>query len=192
VTASDLAEVSALRAVLEAYRPGDAHEAVDLARLQRLVTDTADPWTRASPLHVTGSAVVVHPPTRRVLLRWHDRMQAWLQVGGHADPGEVDPFAIAAREAREETGLADLVPWPSSETPHVIQVAVVPVPAGKSEPEHEHGDIRYAFATASPEAVVAETESAELRWLVVEDAIERVGWDNLRVCLSRIAALLGG
>ena len=180
-----------LAEVLERYAPLSDEEVVDVERLRRLVAGHADPWTRASPLHVTGSAVVVHPPTRRVLLRWHERMQAWLQVGGHADPGEVDPFAIAFREAREETGLTDLVAWPSAIEPRVVQVAVVPVPAGKGEPAHEHGDIRYVLATETPEAIVAETSSAELVWLDVEDAIAKVGWDNLRSCLTRIAALMG-
>jgi 8-oxo-dGTP pyrophosphatase MutT (NUDIX family) len=183
-----------IRTVLEGYAPRSEDEARDLERLRHLVAESSDPWTRASPLHVTGSAVVVHPPTSRVLLRWHERMQAWLQVGGHGDPGESDPFAIAAREAREETGLTDLVPWPDSvvddaRSPRVLQVAVVPVPAGKGEPEHEHGDIRYALATAEPEAITPEDSSAQLMWLDVGDAIARVGWDNLRVCLARIAEL---
>jgi 8-oxo-dGTP pyrophosphatase MutT (NUDIX family) len=178
-----------LSAVLEAYEAQSAEEARDVARLLSLVHESEDPWTRASPLHVTGSAVVVHPPTRRVLLRWHERMQAWLQVGGHGDPGEADPFLIALREAAEETGLPDLAPWPDQ---RVLQVAVVPVPAGKGEPEHEHGDIRYGLSTETPDAVVAENASAELVWLDVEDALAKVGWDNLRVCLKRIAALLDG
>jgi len=180
-----------LATVLEAYVPQSVEEGRDLARLRRLAAKSADPWTRASALHVTGSAVVVHPPTRRVLLRWHDRMQAWLQVGGHADPGEVNPFEIAQREAREETGLTDLVAWPDAGSPRIVQVAVVPVPAGKGEPAHEHGDVRYALATSSPEAVVAESAAASLAWLTLEDALQRVGWDNLRVCLMRIAALMG-
>jgi 8-oxo-dGTP pyrophosphatase MutT (NUDIX family) len=146
-----------------------------------------DPWTRASPLHVTGSAVVVHPPSYRVLLRWHERQQGWLQVGGHADPGEADPFEIALREAREETGLVDLVAWP---TPGVVQVSVVPVPAGKGEPAHQHGDIRYALATAHPEAVSPENPTAQLLWLSIEAALERVGEDNLRICLERIRVML--
>ena len=179
-----------LRGVLDAYVPQSDEEQRDLERMRHLVRDAPDPWTRASPLHVTGSAVVVHPPTSRVLLRWHNRMQAWLQVGGHGDPGESDPFAIAEREAREETGLTDLVPWPDSAAPRVLQVAVVPVPAGKGEPEHEHADIRYALSTQHPEAIAPESESAALRWLPVEEAIQRVGWDNLRICLTRIAALL--
>jgi 8-oxo-dGTP pyrophosphatase MutT (NUDIX family) len=183
-------DVSTLQAVLDGYVPQSDVEREDVFRLRQLVSETADPWTRGSRLHVTGSAVVVHPPTGRVLLRWHDRMQAWLQVGGHADPGEVDPFAIAAREAQEETGLPDLVAWPDVDVPRVLQMAVVPVPAGKGEPEHEHGDIRYALATDQPEAIRPETESAHLVWLDIDDAIERVGWDNLRTCLRRIAALL--
>jgi 8-oxo-dGTP pyrophosphatase MutT (NUDIX family) len=179
-----------LQAVLAGYVATSDEERRDLARLRSLVAESADPWTRASPLHVTGSAVVVHPPSRRVLLRWHDRMQAWLQVGGHADPGETDPFAIARREAAEETGLTDLVAWPNADSPRIVQVAVVPVPEGKGEPRHEHGDIRYALATASPEGITPESDSAALAWLTVEDALERVGWDNLRVCLARIATLM--
>jgi 8-oxo-dGTP pyrophosphatase MutT (NUDIX family) len=181
-----------LQTILGAYVPEGDEEARDLGRLRALVTTSVDPWTRTLPLHVTGSAVVVHPPTRRVLLRWHARMQAWLQVGGHGDPGEVDPFAIAHREAVEETGLTDLVAWPDPRQPRIVQIAVVPVPAGKGEPPHEHGDIRYALATGSPEAVVPEDDSAALVWLSVEDALERVGWDNLRVCLGRIAELFDG
>src|SRR5205823_4604936 len=165
-----LSMTSALASLLDAYQPPSADEREDVERLRTLVHDVADPWTRASPLHVTGSALVVHPPTRRVLLRWHDRMQAWLQVGGHADPGETDPFEVAIREAQEETGLRDLTPWPEK---RILQVAVVPVPAGKGEPEHHHGDIRYSLATAEPDNVAAENEAAALMWLDVDDAIRK-------------------
>jgi 8-oxo-dGTP pyrophosphatase MutT (NUDIX family) len=158
--------------------------------LRQLATSAADPWTRASSLHVTGSALVVHPPTRRVLLRWHERQQGWLQVGGHGDPGEADPFAIALREAREETGLSDLVAWPAADQPRVIQMVIVPVPAGKGEASHQHGDVRYALATADPDAVVAESASAPLAWLTIAEALTRVGEDNLGVCLLRVGALL--
>ena len=183
--------MQALASVLAGYTARSEQEAQDVGRLRQLVANAADPWTRGSGLHVTGSAVVVHPPTRQVLLRWHERMQAWLQVGGHADPGETDPFLIAQREAREETGLADLAPWPDSDQPRVVHIAVVPVPAGKGEPAHEHGDIRYGLATHQPEAVAPETASAELAWLSIEEAVQRVGWDNLRTCLERIGLLLG-
>ena len=129
-----------------------------------------DPWSRASLRHVTGSALVVHPPTRRVLLRWHPRYEIWNHVGGHADEGERDPYAIALREGMEETGLLDLRPWPRPD-PEAVHVATVPVPASaaKGEPDHEHVDVCYLLATDEPEATVEETD-ATLRWLPVDEA----------------------
>ncbi len=178
-----------LASVLDGYAPGSADEAADVERVRRLVASGDDPWIRASPLHVTGSAVVVHRPTGRVLLRWHERQQNWLQVGGHAEPGETDPFAVAVREAAEETGLRDLVPWPDAARPSVIHVVIVPVPAGKGEPDHEHADVRYVLATAAPEVAVPEDSGAPLRWLSIGDAIKSVGEDNLRITLRRLQRL---
>ena len=71
---------------LRAYVP-TASEGDDVRRVRQLMAD-GSPWDRRIPLHVTASALIVHPPSRRVLLRWHQRQQAWLQIGGHADPGE--------------------------------------------------------------------------------------------------------
>jgi hypothetical protein len=70
-----------------------------------------------------------------------------------------------------------------------VQVAIVPVPAGKGEPAHHHGDIRYALATAKPESIQAESDTAHLAWLTIDEALARVGEDNLRVCLRRIGDL---
>ena len=144
----------------------------------------------ARRLHVTGSALVVHPPTRRVLLRWHARMQAWLQVGGHGDPGETSPFAVAMREAIEETGLDDLVAWPDPAVPRLVHVVIVPVPAARGEDAHEHADFRYVLATASPDAIVAEDASARLQWCTLDEAARLAGQDNLRVTLARVAEVL--
>jgi 8-oxo-dGTP pyrophosphatase MutT (NUDIX family) len=181
-------EGNGLLEALNAFEPLSQEEVRDIARIRELA-GAGDAWSRATPVHVTGSALVLHPPTRRVLLRWHERQQAWLQVGGHADPGETDPYAIALREAREETGLTDLSAWPDPLAPRVVQVTIVPVPAGKGEPAHHHADIRYALATARPEAMAPESDSAVLEWLSLEDALARISEDNLRVALLRIGAM---
>lgn len=177
-----------LAALLDRYRPEGEAEAADLRRVRVLTAAAVDPYRRDLPLHVTASAVIVHPPTARVLLRWHQRQQAWLQVGGHGDPGETDPLAIAGREAREETGLTDLVPWPGTEIRHV---AVVTVPPGKGEPAHEHADVRFFMATRAPDAVRPENAHAALRWLTVPAAREATSEDNLRDTLTRLERLLG-
>ena len=120
--------MSNLVTLLDRYRPEGDTETADIQRVRALTQTTADPYRRDLPLHVTASALIVHPPTARVLLRWHQRQQAWLQVGGHGDPGETDPLTIVRREAEEETGLTDLAPWPDAEIKHVV---IVDVPAGQ-------------------------------------------------------------
>src|SRR5215470_3175175 len=173
--------------LLGRYRPRGEAELRDVERVRALVRDAANPWLRSLPLHLTASALVVHPDSGRVLLRWHRRQQAWLQVGGHGDPGESDPLAIALREAEEETGLTDLTPWPDG---HLRHVAVVPVPAGGNEPAHEHADLRFVLATGEPGAARAEAPDAPLRWLPARDALEATSEANLRETLSRVERLL--
>lgn len=184
--------MSGLAAGLEAHHPADAIEAADLARILALVDDDAvDPWSRRSPLHLTGSAIVLHPESRRVLLRYHRHLGRFLHVGGHGDPGEHDPFAVALREAREETGLADLAPWPAG-PPTLVQVAVLPVPAKADEPAHEHADLRYFLATQRPELAVAETPASPVEWRDLQQAREELRDDRLGPCLERALELLSG
>jgi 8-oxo-dGTP pyrophosphatase MutT (NUDIX family) len=178
-----------LVAVLDRYQPRSEQEVADVERI-RQAASRGEAWARSTPLHATGSALIVHPETKRVLLRWHERMQAWLQVGGHADPGETDPFLIALREAQEETGLRDLAAWPDRKQATLVQVVVVPVPAGKGEPPHHHADLRYVLATATPDKATPETETAYLRWLYLEEALQNIAEENLRICLVRIGEML--
>jgi 8-oxo-dGTP pyrophosphatase MutT (NUDIX family) len=175
--------------LLSRYRPQTEAEAADLRRITDLARTAGDPWLRSLALHLTASALVVHPDSGRVLLRWHQRQQAWLQVGGHGDPGETDPLAIALREAREETGLADLEPWPDGQ---LRQVAIVPVPASDREPAHHHADLRFVLATRTPGAARAENPDAPLRWLSPRDACEATTEANFRDTIVRAQRLLGG
>jgi 8-oxo-dGTP pyrophosphatase MutT (NUDIX family) len=179
--------VPELTTLLDRYRPGSDAETADIRRVRALLESAADPYRRDLPLHVTASALIVHPGTARVLLRWHQRQQAWLQVGGHGDPGETDPLAIVAREAEEETGLTDLVPWPDGE---IQQVVIVDVPPGKGEPAHQHADVRFFMATATPDAIRAENPQAQLRWLTLPAARDTTSEPNLREALARIEPLL--
>jgi len=178
--------VTNLAEVLARYRPAIDAEAADLERVRSLLA-ADDPFHRSTPLHVTGSALIVHPPTRRVLLRWHQRQGAWLQVGGHADPGETDPLAVALREGEEETGLRNLVPWPDAA---IVHLAIVPVPAAAHEPAHEHADLRFVLATRTPEAAYPENPTAALRWLTVPEARTLTAELNLHETLTRLERLL--
>lgn len=173
--------------MLTGYQAAGEAEAADLERMCRLAA-APDPWSRAAPLHFTASALVLHPESGRVLLRWHVKHGKWLQVGGHGDRGETDPLAIALREAREETGLTDLVPWPDAALRHL---AVCHVPASRAEPEHEHADLRYFLSTGEPDAIKPENPESPLRWLTIDEARDLVGASNLRDTLDRAESVLG-
>jgi 8-oxo-dGTP pyrophosphatase MutT (NUDIX family) len=181
---------NAIGRVLDAYEARDDGERADVARLRGLLDH--DIVSRSAPVHVTGSALVVHPPTGTVLLRWHPRMEMWMQVGGHFDAGEDDPGLVALREAREETGLTDLRALDDADggAGRPVQIVIVPVPAHGDEPAHEHADFRYVLVTDTPDAIVSESTAARLRWTDVAAAIAEVREVNLRVFLTRVAELV--
>lgn len=116
-----------------------------------------------------------------------------MQVGGHGDPGEDDPVAIALREAEEETGLPDLRPYGSAAGggPQLIQVAVVEDPASGDEPAHEHGDLRYLLETDCPQVARPESSGAELRWLSLDEILKEVSSPNLRELMVRAGTAFG-
>ena len=175
---------AALRATLATHEPADAEEAADLDEIRAMVDRVADPASRHEPLHVTASALVLHPPTSRVLLRWHAKQQRWLQVGGHFDPGEDDPWLVALREAEEETGLADLRPLVDG----LFQVTIVDVEPTPKEPAHRHADLRYLLVTDRPDDVPAEVEDVPLRWCSLDEALELAD-EGLERLLRRVPGL---
>ena len=176
-----------LSGLLSGYQATGETEAAEVRRMARVAETVPDPWSRGLPLHFTASALVLHPESGRVLLRWHVRHGRWLQVGGHGDPGESDPLAIALREAAEETGLTDLAPWPDASLRHAV---LCDVPASATEPAHEHADLRYFLTTGQPDAVRPENEQSPLRWLTVDEALAAAEGNNLRDTIERAGAVL--
>lgn len=108
--------------------------------------------------------------------------------GGSIDPTDHSPEFTALREAEEETGLGDLRPWPGPE-PAIAFVEIVPVPAARGEAEHEHADVSYVLATDRPDAIAAEHDDAELRWLPFAEARTMVNF-HVRALLDRVERLL--
>lgn len=111
------------------------------------------------PAHLTAGTVVLSPAADRVLLNLHRKAGRWLAFGGHCEPGDATLAATALREAREESGLSDLVfdPEPVHLDVHVVDFCD---PRG----DVSHLDVRHV-AVADPDAApVTSDESLSVRW----------------------------
>lgn len=145
---------------LAAHRPADAEEAADLVRMRAFVAANPDCFGRGNARgHITASAFVTDP-AGRVLMTHHAKLDRWLQVGGHSEPDEHDPLLTALREAREESGLADL----RAASPRPLDVDIHVIPGRGAVAAHDHLDVRYHLSTRDPGAIIVSAESHALRW----------------------------
>ena len=159
--------VAELEALLGRHRAADAAEGRSVKRVLQLLRTTSSPFWRGQyhPGHLTASAVVTDAERARVLLIFHAKLQRWLQPGGHFEPGDVQPVDAAAREVREETGLAPA--WPGA-LPRLLDVDVHAIPARPDEPAHYHYDLRYLLvASGEPQAGEGTTSA---RWFARAEA----------------------
>jgi 8-oxo-dGTP pyrophosphatase MutT (NUDIX family) len=182
---------AALLEELRAHVAGDERERASLERLVEFVSTAPDPLSRtASTSHVTGSAVVASPDGRTFLLVRHRRLGRWLQPGGHVDPEDASVQAAALREAREETGAADVEPV--EDGGGILDVDVHPIPAFQDRPAHVHYDVRY-LATSRSEAGPGEVEEVTgVAWLTLEESLARGVDESLARSLRKAIARLDG
>jgi len=174
------------RAAVEAALPGDASHEANRARILAFVDGHPDALHRSClDGHLTGSAVVIDPSTRQVLLLLHAKVQRWLQPGGHAD-GDGNLARVALREAEEETGIEGLQVF----TPAVDLDVHVFHHARSSEPDHLHLDVRHLVLAPPGSVAVTNHESDGVRWVPVDDvgAID-VDPGTVRMVRSAVDAL---
>ncbi len=116
--------------------------------------------------HATGSAWIVNPGGDKALLTHHRKLARWLQLGGHGE-GEPDPFSVAWREAREESGIEALAPLGQE----IFDLDRHWIPARPGEEGHWHWDFRYAFRAGTEQFRISE-ESLGLAWIEITEISE--------------------
>lgn len=156
----------ALLRLLTVYQPTDQDEQRYRLEMLDLAAVAHDPFDRFQyqPGHFTASGFVIHPAGDRVLLIHHAKIGAWLQPGGHIDPGDRSPLAAATREIAEETGVEALTPV----TEAITDVDIHLFPGRGDQPQHRHFDIRFAFV-ASDTDLVSNHEVREARWVTLTE-----------------------
>lgn len=138
-------------------------------RFVALAHSRPDPQLRESgPVHFTASGIVLDAPGTHVALHFHRKVGAWLQFGGHVEPGEHSFLTAARREVREESGLAGLEVV--GEGPLRLHTHALNANFARCR---EHWDVQYLFrapCTAGSDKAglrLAEAESESVRWFAL-------------------------
>jgi 8-oxo-dGTP pyrophosphatase MutT (NUDIX family) len=185
-----------LESILRAHRAAEPREEQDRVRMVAFALAHADPFDRAIPEgHFTGSGLVISSDGSAVLLLHHSKLHIWLQPGGHGEVGETLGENVAAREVLEETGLA---PRLHPKAPRPFDVDIHKIPARKTDPEHEHLDLRYLFVADSSEALLPEdpedsshvVSGPTLRWFPIEEALAMPIDEGLKRMIRKARAIV--
>lgn len=127
--------------------------------------------------HITGSAWVLSPDKKSVLLTHHRKLNKWLQLGGHSD-GESNVLLTALREAKEESGIVEINPLSHS----IFDIDIHTFPKKKNVEAHLHYDIRFCLQAMTSSFSVSE-ESHSLRWV----PLQKIGLENFEESIVRMA-----
>ena len=137
--------------------------------------------------HFTASGLVIHDG--KVLLIFHNKLQRYLQPGGHVEADDESLFHAARREVEEETGLSVRAHRAFREQPIHIDVHTIPENKKKSEPEHLHYDCMFVFelAAAASDVRLQEEEVSGFQWVPMDHDFKDAG---IAVAVEKIQSKL--
>ena len=107
----------------------------------------------------------MNPSLDKALLVHHNIRNTWAWTGGHAD-GDANLLQVAVREAKEETGVMNVIPL----TPKIITIDILPVfghwRKGNYVNTHLHLSIAYILIASEKETLtVNENELIGVSWI---------------------------
>lgn len=118
--------------------------------------------------HFTASSIILNPAMDKMLMVYHNIYQSLAWTGGHAD-GAQNLLQKAAEEAREETGIQELIPLCSE----ILSLDVLPVKAhmkrGRTVAEHRHYNVAYGFLASEKQPLtVKPDENSQVCWVPLD------------------------
>lgn len=148
----------ATAALTDWQAPDAAQERLRTAYLAHLRRHPDGVAKTGPPAHLTASCLVISPHGEQVLLTHHRRAKQWFQFGGHLEVGDLSLWAAAAREGREESGIASVTPEPL-----IVQLNQHAL-SGDFGQCREHLDVRFAAVVDREVAPVTSEESLDVAW----------------------------
>lgn len=151
------------------YRPINEQEAND----KKIILEYIDYFhenilTRENEIaHMTSSGLILNRALDKILMIHHNIYNTWTWTGGHAD-GDSDMLKVALKEAKEETGLSNIVPLIDD----LASIDIIPVyghiKRGKYVSSHLHLNTSYVLiADENEKLVINQAETSDVGWVEV-------------------------
>jgi 8-oxo-dGTP pyrophosphatase MutT (NUDIX family) len=135
--------------------------------------------------HFTASGIVYNEG--KILLIFHNKLQKYLQPGGHLE-NDVSLDEAAIREVREEVGIeTSLHTNFTQSTPFHIDVHTIPENTKKGEQAHLHYDCIFLLQPHSERITLSEEEVGGYKWVSIDEKFED---GALVACVEKIKKLL--
>jgi 8-oxo-dGTP pyrophosphatase MutT (NUDIX family) len=161
--------MSWLNEIIE-YRPSNIQEQKDKEIIIKMSKKFDDILTRENKIiHLTSSAFVINEQRDKTLMVHHNIYKSWSWTGGHAD-GDSDLLGVAIREAKEETGIKNIVPIEES----VFAIDILPVVKhtrkGKHVASHLHISVAYLVeADENEDLIINPDENSDVKWIKFDE-----------------------
>lgn len=122
--------------------------------------------------HITSSAFIMNESFDKALMIHHNIRNVWAWTGGHVD-GDSDLLHIAIKEAKEETGVKNLIAL----TEDIVSLDILPVVGhmrrNKYVSGHLHLSVAYILiADEKEKLMVKEDENSDVRWFGLDKFTE--------------------
>ena len=165
--------INSLKEKIEKYIPYNEQEENDKKVMIKYISDFDNILTRQNEYgHFTSSAFVINKKRTKILMIYHKIYNSWAWTGGHSD-GDSNHLNVAIKEAKEETGIKNVVPI----LPDIYSLEIITVDGhekrGKYISSHVHLNITYLLeADENEEIHIKEDENSGVKWFSVDEILK--------------------
>ncbi len=172
---------------IEKYIPINEQEKKDKEVILKYVKSNNDVLTRENEIaHITSSGFIVNKNRDKVLMIHHNIYNSWGWTGGHAD-GDSNLLYVAIKEAKEETGIKNVVPV----TDNICCIDILPVMShikrGKYVSSHLHLSVAYILEADENEILrVKADENSGVKWIDINDIDNCTDEEHMRSVYKKL------
>ena len=165
--------VDSLKENLEEFEPYNEQEEVDKKIILDYINNFDDTLTRQNKYgHFTSSAFVLNKERTKILMVYHKLYNSWAWPGGHSD-GDSNLLNVAMKEAKEETGIKNVIPI----FKNIYSIEIISVNGHeKSEKyisSHVHLNVTYLLEADENEKIhIKEDENSGVKWVPIDNVLD--------------------